>query len=72
MGGILGLDLRPSAAGAEGDVLPGLMDLVLSLRAELRAKKEWALTDQIRDRLRALGIVVEDHQDGSTWRKVGP
>jgi cysteinyl-tRNA synthetase len=72
MGGILGLDLRPNAPGESSDALPGLMDLVLSLRGELRAKKEWALTDQIRDRLRELGIVVEDHGGGSTWRKVGP
>jgi cysteinyl-tRNA synthetase len=70
MGTVLGLDLRPGAAGGESDVLPGLMDLLLSLRAELRAKKEWALTDQIRDRLKELGLVVEDHKDGSTWRKV--
>ena len=71
MGAVLGLDLRPSASSGEPEVLPGLMSLVLSLRAELRAKKEWALTDQIRDRLKELGIVVEDHRDGSTWRKVG-
>jgi cysteinyl-tRNA synthetase len=72
MGGILGLDLRPNAPGEGSVALPGLMDLVLSLRGELRAKKEWALTDQIRDRLRELGIVVEDHGGGSTWRKVSP
>jgi cysteinyl-tRNA synthetase len=73
MGAILGLDLRPNAAAGDSDVLPGLMELVLSLRGELRAKKEWALTDQIRDRLRELGVVVEDHGDGgSSWRKVGP
>jgi len=70
MGSVLGLDLRPSASSDESEALPGLMSLVLSLRAELRAKKEWALTDQIRDRLKELGIVVEDHKDGSTWRKV--
>jgi cysteinyl-tRNA synthetase len=72
MGSILGLDLRPNAAADDAGVLPGLMELVLSLRGELRAKKEWALTDQIRDRLKELGVVVEDHKDGSSWRKVGP
>jgi cysteinyl-tRNA synthetase len=70
MGGVLGLDLSPTADGTGSDVLPGLMDLILSLRTELRAKKEWALTDQIRDRLKELGIVVEDHKEGSSWRKV--
>jgi cysteinyl-tRNA synthetase len=69
MGGVLGLDLSPRTSSGDADVLPGLMDLLLSLRAELRAKKEWALSDQIRDRLKELGIVIEDHKEGSTWRK---
>jgi len=72
MGDVLGLDLSPSSAGGDTDALPGLMEILLSLRAELRDKKEWALTDQIRDRLRAIGIAIEDHKEGSTWRKVSP
>jgi cysteinyl-tRNA synthetase len=71
MGDVLGLELSPSAGTSGSDVVGGLMNLVLSLRAELRDKKEWALTDQIRDRLRDLGIVVEDHKEGSSWRMVG-
>jgi cysteinyl-tRNA synthetase len=46
------------------------MDILLTLRAELRNKKEWALSDQIRDRLKEIGIVIEDHKEGSTWRQV--
>jgi cysteinyl-tRNA synthetase len=70
MGCVLGLDLSPAAADHGSDVLPGLMEILISLRAELRAKKEWALSDQIRDRLKSIGIVMEDHKEGSTWRKV--
>jgi cysteinyl-tRNA synthetase len=70
MGDVLGLELGATTTGTQSEALPGLMELVLALRAELRAKKEWALTDQIRDRLKELGIVVEDHKEGSSWRKV--
>jgi cysteinyl-tRNA synthetase len=69
MGSVLGLDLSPSASGGESDALPGLMEILLSLRATLREKKEWALSDQIRDRLKEIGIVIEDHKEGSSWRK---
>ncbi len=37
-----------------------LANLVLELRGELRAKREYALSDRIRDRMTRLGIVVED------------
>jgi cysteinyl-tRNA synthetase len=72
MGSVLGLDLRPGASSGQSDALPGLMDILLSLRAELRNKKEWALSDQIRNRLKEIGIVIEDHKDGSSWRQVSP
>lgn len=67
LAGILGLGLRESrAASAEAG---GLIDLLLEVRGELRARKEWALADRIRKRLEELGIAVEDTgPDGSTWR----
>ena len=45
------------------------MTSALSLRSELRAKREWALADQLRNQLKELGIVIEDHKEGSSWRK---
>jgi cysteinyl-tRNA synthetase len=43
------------------------VDLLLEVRKELRCQKLWQLSDSIRDRLSELGIVLEDHKDGSTW-----
>jgi cysteinyl-tRNA synthetase len=37
------------------------------VRRELRAQKLWDLSDVVRDRLKALGITVEDSKDGSIW-----
>jgi len=40
---------------------------LLSQRGEARANKDWALADQIRDQLTALGVVVTDTASGPEW-----
>jgi len=37
-------------------------------RKEARASKNWALADEIRDKLADMKVVVEDSADGSSWR----
>jgi cysteinyl-tRNA synthetase len=44
------------------------IDLLLDLRASLRKDKLWAYSDLIRDRLKELGVTLEDSKDGTTWR----
>ena len=46
-----------------------LMDLILQMRSQLRAAKQWALADQLRDGLTRLGFVVNDTPEGSTWQR---
>ena len=67
---ILGLFLRPAPkARAEGDRLTGpLLDLLVQLRTQVRKEKNFALADDIRKRLAALGVVLEDRPDGTAWR----
>ena len=67
--GVLGLDLTPSEAPSE-DLSTGLMDLVLELRKEARNRKDWALSDKIRDDLAALGIQVKDGKTGTSWERL--
>jgi cysteinyl-tRNA synthetase len=64
--GVLGLELELPAESA-GDAAP-FIDLLLSLRQDLRAAKQWALADKIRDQLLELGITIEDQASGSIWR----
>jgi len=45
-----------------------LLSLIIELRAELRARKEFALSDRIRERLAGLGITLEDTPEGTVWR----
>jgi cysteinyl-tRNA synthetase len=64
--GVLGLDLADDAAPAAADAAP-FIDLLLRVRGELRQRREWALSDLIRDELGKLEVVVEDTPAGATW-----
>ncbi len=59
-----------SAAGADETStkpLEGAVDLLLQVRAEAKAKKDWTTSDLIRDRLAALGFTIKDTKDGVEW-----
>ena len=43
------------------------VDLLLELRREAKARKDWAMSDNIRDRLAAIGFSVKDTKDGFEW-----
>jgi cysteinyl-tRNA synthetase len=59
----------PAAEGKEGSAVQDLMDLLIRLRTEARASKNFALSDSIRDGLLKIGIVLEDRPEGTGWRK---
>jgi cysteinyl-tRNA synthetase len=67
-GDILGLipDELPQEAGAGLD--NALISILIDLRAEARARKDWATSDTIRDRLAEIGVALEDRPEGTTWR----
>lgn len=44
------------------------VDILLNLRAEAKANKDWALSDKIRDELTQAGFEIKDGKDGSEWR----
>lgn len=64
LSGVLGLRLQSARQEHAADAF---IDMLVSLRSELRAKKEWALSDRIRDELLEQGVMVEDSAKGSTW-----
>lgn len=63
-------DVIPDEAEGAGGEGP-LLDLLLDVREMARAKKDFAASDLIRDRLAALGYVVEDAGKGKgpRWRR---
>ena len=62
------LGLKEEAAGDDGTV-DGLMNLILELRKDVKAKKDFASSDKIRDMLNALGFKIKDEKDGTTWTR---
>jgi len=64
---VLGL-VDETKADAKSHVVDGLMKLVLEIRNEARAKKDWATSDKIRDNLKAIGIEIKDSKDGTDWK----
>jgi len=66
------LGIMPESAGARGqdeNLEGGLMDLFIALRADLRKEKLWGLSDKIRDGLTAIGVVLEDKKEGTSWKR---
>lgn len=53
----------------EPELVNSLMKIILSLRQDARATKNWVLADKIRDELKAAGIVVEDTPQGAVWKR---
>jgi cysteinyl-tRNA synthetase len=56
-----------AAAGAGDETLAKVMALVLELRQDVRARRDFAASDRIRDALAAVGIVIKDGKDGASW-----
>jgi len=52
------------------ETLSKVMELVLEIRKDARAKKDFATSDLIRNRLKEAGIEVRDTKDGATWRRI--
>ena len=63
---VLGLRMDISRSGGDADKF---VDLLIELRGELRSQKLWALSDLLRDRLKQLGVTIEDSKAGvTTWK----
>ncbi len=67
-GEVLGIVPEREDGGADAGREDGLVRLLIDLRAQARADKEWATADVIRNRLKELGIVLEDRADGTIWK----
>lgn len=64
--GILGLTDEQAASGT-GETLRGVVEMILDVRREAKASKDFATSDKIRERLTALGIQIKDTKEGTEW-----
>ena len=61
--------LKDEEPKEDSGTVEGLMELILDLRANARAQKDWAASDKIRDVLAEVGIQVKDGKEGVSWEK---
>ncbi|UNY99071.1 cysteine--tRNA ligase [Zhouia spongiae] len=65
---VLGLvDTAIAEGNDHADKLSGVVELLINLRAEARANKDFATSDKIRDELAAMGVRLKDGKDGTTF-----
>jgi cysteinyl-tRNA synthetase len=57
----------PGTSGSAGT--DGVMKLLIQLRADARANKDFATGDAIRNRLSEIGVTLEDRAGGTEWTK---
>ena len=62
---VLGLRLAEKTESGDAEKF---IELLIEVRSEIRKQKLWALSDLIRDRLKELGVTLEDSKDGTRWR----
>jgi cysteinyl-tRNA synthetase len=67
-GDVLGVVAKEDAATGNGQREAGLIELLISLRAQARVNKNFAESDRIRNELTKLGVTLEDRADGTIWR----
>ncbi|MGA9269866.1 MAG: cysteine--tRNA ligase [Lutimonas sp.] len=63
---VLGLENAMSGSD-NSEKLDAVVEVLIGLREQARADKNWALSDQIRDDLAAQGIQLKDGKDGTSY-----
>ena len=65
LGGVLGIAVRKEEKNLDAEV-EGLIEQ----RQQARKDKNWKLADEMRDKLKEMGIVLEDTPQGVKWKKI--
>ena len=63
---VLGLKSEQSNTSADKS-LQAVMEIILDIRSEVKAKKDFAASDKLRDSLNKINITIKDTKDGATW-----
>lgn len=65
---LLGLKEDVSASAGNNEAYEKAVDLLLNLRMQAKANKDWATSDKIRNELTALGFEIKDTKEGFEWK----
>ena len=61
------LGLEGEGVNGDGSKMDDVMHLLIDIRKDARANKDWVTSDKIRDRLTEIGIQLKDEKDGTTF-----
>ena len=61
------LGIAATEGKQDSSKLEGVVEMLIAMRNQARADKNWALSDEIRDQLLALGIQLKDSKEGTTF-----
>ncbi len=61
------LGLEDVIVDNNSDKLSGVVDMLIQMRKDARDNKNWALSDEIRDKLKEVGIQLKDGKEGTTF-----
>ncbi len=61
------LGIASTEGKQDSSKLEGVVEMLITMRNQARADKNWALSDEIRDQLLALGIQLKDSKEGTTF-----
>lgn len=64
---IFGLKAEAQTEAGNSEVLNEVVDLLMKLRMEAKANKDWTTSDKIRNELTAIGFDIKDGKDGVSW-----
>lgn len=67
---LLGLkdEARSGADNSSVEAFSKAVDLLLSIRQQAKANKDWATSDKIRNELTAMGFEIKDTKEGAEWK----
>ena len=57
-----------ASGSAEDESYKKAIDLLLNIRMDAKAKKDWGTADFIRNRLSEIGFDIKDTKDGFEWK----
>jgi cysteinyl-tRNA synthetase len=63
--GVLGLRLQEKQGSSEDEAQ---VNALIEERNQARKQKQWARSDEIRDQLKTMGVIIEDSKEGTKWR----
>ena len=65
------MGLSNEEGGENSKLSASLMEMILNMRTEAKANKDFATSDKLRDALASIQIQIKDSKEGTTWTYEG-